>query len=74
MEVSRRMVLIDGQAGVSSSVPSRPPRSAPAVQGQTYGLAVWSSDMVAYVDPAFQVRDGMSSVDIVVEARGLSGR
>ena len=73
MTMSRRMVLIDGQAGISSSVPSRPPRSA-AVQGQTYGLAVWGSDMVAYVDPAFQVRDGMAPVDIVLEERGLSGR
>ena len=75
MEVSRRMVLIDGQAGISSGVPSRPPRSAPAAQeDQAYGLVVWGSDMVAYVDPAFQVRDGMTPVDIVVEARNLSGR
>ncbi|MDE2703722.1 MAG: T9SS type A sorting domain-containing protein, partial [Gemmatimonadota bacterium] len=74
MRVSRRMVLIDGQAGVSSGVSSRPPRSASVVQDQAYGLAVWGSDMVAYVDPAFQVRDGMAPVDIVVEARGLSGR
>ena len=72
--VSRRMVLIDGQAGISSGVSSRPPGLAPAVQDQAYGLAVWGSDMVAYVDPAFQVRDGMAPVDIVVEARGLSGR
>ena len=34
----------------------------------------WGSDMVAYVDPAFHVRDGMAPVDIVVEERGLSGR
>ena len=73
MTVSRRMVLIDGQAGVRSGVPSRP-YTAPAVQDQAYGLAVWGSDMVAYVDPAFQVRDGMAPVDLVVEARGLSGR
>ena len=74
MRVSRRMVLIDGQAGVSSGVPSRPYTASAAQEDQTYGLAVWGSDMVAYVDPAFQVRDGMASVDIVVEERGLSGR
>ena len=74
VEVSRRMVLIDGQAGVSSGAPSRPPRLGPAVQDQVYGLAVWGSDMVIYVDPAFNVRDGMAPVDIIVEARGLSGR
>ena len=67
------MVLIDGQAGVSSGAPSRP-YTAPAVQDQAYGLAVWGSDMVAYVDPAFQIRDGMAPVDIVLEERGLSGR
>ncbi|MDE2814416.1 MAG: ankyrin repeat domain-containing protein [Gemmatimonadota bacterium] len=74
MTMSRRMVLIDGQAGVRSGAPSRPPKSASATQDQTYGLAVWGSDMVAYVDPVFHVRDGMAPVDIVVEARGLSGR
>ena len=74
MRVSRRMVLIDGQAGVSSGVSSRPHRSAPTTQDQAYGLVVWGSDMVAYVDPAFQVRDGMTPVDIVLEARGLSGQ
>ena len=74
MKVSRRMVLIDGQAGVSAGVSSRPPRPAQAAQDQTYGLVVWGPDMVAYVDPAFHVRDGMTPVDIVVEVRGLSGR
>ena len=67
MRVSRRMVLIDGQAGVSSGVPSRPYTALAAQEDQTYGLAVWGSDMVAYVDPAFQVGDGMAPVDIVVE-------
>ncbi|MDE2737192.1 MAG: ankyrin repeat domain-containing protein [Gemmatimonadota bacterium] len=74
MEASRRMVLIDGQAGVRSGVSSRPPRLAPATQDQAYGLVVWGSDMVAYVDPAFHIRDGMAPVDIVVEERSLSGR
>ena len=74
MRVSRRMVLVDGQAGISGGVPSRSPRLAPAVQDQAYGLAVWGSDMVAYVDPAFQVREGMAPVDIVVEGRVPSGR
>ena len=74
MEVSRRMVLIDGQAGVRSGVSSRPYTALATQEDKMYGLAVWGSDMVAYVDPAFQVRDGMTPVDIVVEARGLSGR
>ena len=74
MTMSRRMVLIDGQAGVSSSVPSRSYTALAAQEDQMYGLAVWGSDMVAYVDPAFQVGDGMAPVDIVVEARSLSGR
>ena len=74
MTMSRRMVLIDGQAGVRSGAPSRPYTALAAQEDQTYGLAVWGSDMVAYVDPAFHVRDGMAPVDIIVEARGLPGR
>ena len=74
MEVSRRMVLIDGQAGVSSGVSSRLYTALVAQEDQAYGLAVWGSDIVAYIDPAFYVRDRMAPVDIVVEARGLSGR
>ena len=71
---SRRMVLIDGQAGIQAG---SPPMRAVAVgagkrmQG-VYGLTVAGAGLVAYVNPAFQV--GVDAADIVVEAAGGRAR
>ena len=66
--MSRRMVLVDGQAGVAAD------GAAPVHHIQTdavggtamYGLTVAGAGLVAYVDPEFRV--GMGPVDLVVEA------
>ena len=73
---SRRMVLIDGQAGISAAAGS-PPMRPPAVgrveaDAGVYGLTVAGAGLVAYVDPAFQV--GVDAADIVVEAAGGRAR
>ena len=67
--VSRRMVLIDGQAGVPSGGAAGPmPASAldrVEADAGVYGLAVAGAGLIAYVDPAFRV--GVDEADIVVE-------
>lgn len=66
---SRRMVLIDGQAGVAGmgAVPERQ-LSVDADETPVYGLAVAGAGLVAYVDTEFRVGEGMGPVEIVVEA------
>ena len=66
---SRRMVLIDGQAGVAS-VGAMPERqlSADADETPVYGLAVAGAGLIAYVDAAFRLEAGVGPVEIVVEA------
>ena len=66
---SRRMVLVDGQAGIPATGTAPGPmrssvESSGEVDGPVYGLTVSGQGLVAYVDPAFQV--GVAS--IVVEA------
>ncbi len=68
MKVSRRMVLIDGQAGSPAAGPM--PIQASALErveadAGVYGLTVSGEGLVAYVDPAFRV--GVDEVEIVVE-------
>ena len=69
---SRRMVLVDGQAGI----PAGPVRSAVedlvAADGSVYGLTVSGAGLVAYVNPAFRV--GVDEADIVIEEHGGSPR
>ncbi|MCY3738599.1 MAG: T9SS type A sorting domain-containing protein [Gemmatimonadaceae bacterium] len=67
--LTRRMVLIDGQAGVAVGVPG-----ASAVTGQefpeaakVYGLTVSGEGLVTYLDPSFRPQPGMAPPDIVVE-------
>ena len=69
VHLTRRMLLIDGQAGIPSAGPGGPPvvveeavKTAPA-----YGLTVSGSGLVPYVDPAFRVETGMPPVDLLVE-------
>ncbi len=68
MTESRRMVLVDGQAGI----PAAAPRSVRSVgegeveaDGSVYGLTVSGAGLIPYVDPNFRV--GVDEVDIVVE-------
>ena len=69
--LTRRMVLLDGQAGqVAASVPL-PMELSPAVAAEgVYGLAVTGAGLVTYVDAAFSVRAGMAPVEVVVDAVG----
>ena len=66
--ISRRMVLVDGQAEVAAdgAAPVRHIQTD-AVDGTAmYGLTVAGAGLVAYVEPEFRV--GMGPVDLVVEA------
>ena len=68
-----RMVLIDGQAGVSAagaaSVLSGVSGGGPdRAESQVYGLIVSGSGLVPYVDSAFRVEAGMAPVELVVSA------
>ena len=63
-----RMVLLDGQAGVSavragSGLPEPARGEAPV-----YGLLVEGPGLVPYMDPAFRVAAGMAPVELVVSA------
>ena len=70
MTESRRMVLVDGQAGMplAGSAPYRMEPVAPQsleTDGRVYGLTVSGQGLVAYVDPAFRV--GIDTASIVIE-------
>ena len=75
MTESRRMVLVDGQAGIPA-VALRPVQSAEEETAATdlpvYGLTVSGERLVAYVDPTFRV--GVDEADIVLEEHGGSPR
>ena len=73
--VSRRMVLIDGQAGIPAGAAG--PRQTAALErtgaeGAVYGLTVAGAGLIAYVDPAFRV--GTDQVDLVLEQPGGQAR
>ena len=68
-----RMVLMDGQAGVSaggtaSVWPSASGGSGSPGESEEYGLIVSGSGLVPYVDSAFRVEAGMAPVELVVSA------
>ena len=67
--LTRRMVLLDGQAGqVAAGAPLPQAQAiAPAAEG-VYGLAVTGEGLVTYVDASFGVRSGMAPVEVVVDA------
>ena len=67
--LTRRMVLLDGQAGqAAASVPlPQAQATAPAAEG-VYGLAVTGVGLVTYADASFGVRAGMAPVEVVVDA------
>ncbi len=63
-----RMVLIDGQAGVSAAgaASSWSGVSGGGEDAQVYGLIVSGSGLVPYVDSSFRVEAGMAPVELVV--------
>ena len=69
-----RMVLLDGQAGVSAGGSASVMPGASGVGGsdgadaQVYGLIVSGSGLVPYVDPAFRVEGVMAPVELVVSS------
>ena len=68
-----RMVLIDGQAGVSSAGAASVWSGAAGDGGPTgaseeYGLIVSGSGLIPYADSAFRVEAGMAPVELVVSA------
>ena len=69
---SRRMVLVDGQAGIPAETPLGSVRSAVEgaveVDGAVYGLTVSGAGLIPYMNPTFRV--GVDDVDIVVEEHG----
>ena len=67
--LTRRMVLLDGQAGLAAaSVPlPQAQTTAPAAE-RVYGLSVTGAGLVSYVDASFGVRVGMAAVEVVVDA------
>ena len=69
--LSRRMVLIDGQAGSPAASATGPmPTSASAhsqADARVYGLTVSGAGVVAYVDPAFHIAADSGPVKLVVE-------
>ena len=66
--MSRRMVLVDGQAGVAAdgAAPVRHIETDAVGGTAMYGLTVAGAGLVTYVEPEFRV--GMGPVDLVVEA------
>ena len=70
--LTRRMVLLDGQAGQAAASVPQPMEPSPAAAAErVYGLAVTGEGLVTYVDAAFGVRAGMAPVEVVVE--GVEG-
>ena len=74
MTESRRMVLVDGQAGISAVGTTTQGTVWSVVEGSVeadgpvYGLTVSGQGLVPYVDPAFRV--GVDEAAIVVEPYG----
>ena len=69
VHVTRRMVLIDGQAGVPSAGGGGLGAvvEVKAEMAPVYGLVVSGRGFVPYVDPAFRVEASRGLVDLVVE-------
>ena len=74
VQQTKRMVLVDGQAGVASPGAGVGPVAAAvapvvSVEGD-YGLVIGGAGIVPYVDGAFAVREDMAAVEFVVERAG----
>ena len=76
-KISRRMVLVDGQAGSASAGSAAAARDEAGPAWETaldYGLTVSGPGLVPYVDPAFRVTAGMPPLDVVVETPSSAPR
>ena len=73
---TRKMVLVDGQAGRSAAagggVAARP--GGDETDAPVYGLTVLGEGLVPYVDPAFRVEGGMGPVEVVLAAPARAKR
>ena len=69
VELTRRMVLIDGQAGMAAATVV-PVSVGEALEpaDRTYGIVISGVGLVPYVDATFGVRAGMAPVEFVVES------
>ncbi len=78
VSVSRRMVLVDGQAGMPAAGgapgPVRAVEGLVEADGPVYGLTVSGEGLVPYVDPAFQVEAGRAWVEVVLAAPARAKR
>ena len=74
VELTQRMVLIDGQAGSAATASSAATMTPIVAAEREYGLVVSGTGLATYVDAAFGVRVGMEPVELVVEAAELLPR
>ena len=75
VELTRRLVLVDGQAGTAAPVSVSGGAALEAAVSatsesdeRTYGIVVSGASVVPYVDAAFAVQAGMGPVEFVVQS------
>ena len=72
---TRKMVLLDGQAGTAAAGAGWTAAARPMeTDAPVYGLTVSGEGLVPYVDPAFRVEAGMTPVEVVVAASARAKR
>ena len=76
MSATRRMLLIDGQAGIPASEASSggiPEKGREGVEAlaPVFGLTVSGPGLITHVNPAFRIEAGGGPVDLVVQKPGL---
>ena len=67
---TRRMVLLDGQAGIAPAGPESAPnyvREDVETDAAVYGLTVTAPDIVTYIDAGFRIARGGRQAELVVE-------
>ena len=76
VQLTRSMLLIDGQAGIppgeggQTGLVSKPGAGPDGETAPAYGLTVSAPGLVPYVDPAFRMEAGMAPLNLVIEASG----
>ena len=75
VELARRLVLVDGQAGTAAPVSVSGGAALESAVGassepaeRTYGIVVSGEGVVPYVDAAFEMQAGMGPVEFVVQS------
>ena len=71
---TRRMVLVDGQAGGHGGVGGPSMGKSLEAAERAYGIAVAGVGLAAYVDADFRVEAGMAPIELVVEPEALPAR